>query len=161
MLDDPSVDANTIKNPIVRAYLERLHISHQQLSDKEAVNLRYALSGWHVVPRTPAGSAPITARVWLAAALGAHGRYLAPDTFGHPANLEDGGRPIDSVILMALLHRHILTASQPGWDDDALAAQLGLPVGDITRAQAVLHHTASLVERPAPLGPGWWMHVDG
>ena len=40
------------------------------------------------MPRAAANSRAINARVWLAAALSTDGRYLAPDTPGHPADLE-------------------------------------------------------------------------
>ena len=75
----------------MRADLERLEIDHLRLTDVEAFHLACALRGWHVTPRAAANSRAINARVWLAAALGTGGRYLAPGTPGHPADLEDDG----------------------------------------------------------------------
>src|SRR4051812_49854669 len=88
----------------LRSDLDRRGIDHAHLTDIEAFHLSCALRGWHVPPRTAAGADPIDARVWLAAALSTGGRYAAPETPGHPADLRDGGPEIDSVILMAVLH---------------------------------------------------------
>jgi hypothetical protein len=143
--------------PGLRADLARLGIDAEPLSYTEVFHLSCALRGWHVTPRTPANARPIEARVWLAAALASGGRYVAPDRLGHPADLRDGGRVVDSVILMAVIQRHFLRAFEPAWDDDALAEQLGLPGHDVTRTQAVLADMHALVRRARPpLGPGWW-----
>ena len=140
-----------------RAYLERLETDHQHLTDTEVFHLSCAVQGWHVMPRTPAGAPPIAAEAWLAAALSTRGRYLAPEAFGHPADLRDGGPTVDSVVLMAIVQRHFLRAAEPGWDDEALAEQLGLDGLDVTRAQVVLDRVHGLVRRgDAPLGAGWW-----
>ena len=141
----------------MRADLERLEIDHLRLTDVEAFHLACALRGWHVTPRAAANSRAINARVWLAAALGTGGRYLAPDTPGHPADLEDDGPLVDSVILMAVVQRHFLALPQAGWDDEALGAALGLDGADVTRAQAVLDAMNAVVPRTEPpLGPAWW-----
>jgi hypothetical protein len=143
--------------PRIRADLERLDIDHAPLTDTEVFHLACALRGWHVTPRTAANTGPIDARVWLAAALAAAGRYRAPDVDGHPAELSDGGRLVDSIVLMAIVQRHFLDAPAPGWDDDALAAQLGLEPIAVARAQMVLDDVSALVRRARPpLGPGWW-----
>jgi hypothetical protein len=143
--------------PRLRADLARLGIDHLPLTDAEAFHLACALRGWHVMPRAAAHTRAINARVWLAAALGTGGRYRAPDTPGHPADLEDGEPLVDSVILMAVVQRHFITAPEPAWDDDALGEQLGLDGGDVTRAQAVLDVMQAVVPRARPpLGPGWW-----
>ena len=110
----------------LRADLDRRGIDHGHLNDIEAFHLSCALRGWHVTPRTAAGSAPIDARVWLTAALSAGGRYAAPETPGHPADLRDGGAEIDSVILMAVVQRHFLPLPDHAWDDESLGDQLGL-----------------------------------
>ena len=147
--------------PRLRAKLERLDIDHGPLSDTEVFHLACALSGWHVMPATAANTGPIDARVWLAAALAARGRYRAPDAFGHPAELRDGGLLVDSVVLMAVVQRHFAEALEPGWDDDALAGQLGIDGADLARAQRVLDEVAALVPRARPpLGPGWWTRVS-
>jgi hypothetical protein len=141
----------------LRADLDRRGIDHAHLNDIEAFHLSCALRGWHVTPRAEARTRAINARVWLAAALGARGRYRAPDTPGHPADLEDGGPLVDSVILMAVVQRHFLTAPERAWGDDALGEALGLDGADVTRAQAVLDAMQAVVPRARPpLGPGWW-----
>jgi hypothetical protein len=141
----------------LRADLDRRTIDHEHLSDTEAFHLGCALRGWHVTPRTAAGSEPIDARVWLAAALGAGGRYAAPETFGHPAELRDGGPAVDSVVLMAIVQRHFLPLPDHGWDDESLTDQLGVPSGDVARAQVVLEEVRGMLARAeAPLGPDWW-----
>ena len=144
----------------VRAQLARLGIDHRDLTDTEIFHLNCVISGWFVTPPTRVGTAPITAHVWLAAALGTGGRYQAPETPGHPAELRDGEPAVDSVILMALVQRHFLTAPEPAWDDDALAEALGLEARDFARAQAVLEAVEPMARRArAPLGPRWWERV--
>jgi hypothetical protein len=143
--------------PRLRADLERLDIDHGPLTDTEVFHLACALRGWHVTPRTAANTGPIDARVWLAAALATRGRYRAPDADGHPADLCDRGPLVDSIVLMAIVQRHFLDAPAAGWDDDALAGQLGLDAVAVARAQLVLDDVSALVRRARPpLGPGWW-----
>jgi hypothetical protein len=150
----------TTNLPLLRAGLERRGIDHRDLTDLEVVHLDGVIRGWHVTPRTPVNTHAISAKVWLAAALGAGGRYRAPEAFGHPADLHDGGPLVDSVILMALVQRHFLATPGPAWDDEALGAQLGLDGRDVTRAQAVLDAMQAAVPRAQPpLGPGWWKRV--
>jgi hypothetical protein len=147
--------------PGLRLQLGRLDIDHAPLTDTEVFHLACAVRGWHVTPRTAPNTGPIDARVWLAAALATGGRYRAPDAFGHPAELRDGGLLVDSVLLMAIVQRHFLAAPAPGWDDDALAEQLGLDGRDVARAQDALDDVAVLVPRARPpLGPGWWTHAS-
>jgi hypothetical protein len=141
----------------LRADLERRGIDHGNLADIEAFHLSCALRGWHVTPRAAAGSGPIDARVWLAAALATGGRYAAPETPGHPAELRDGGPLVDSVILMAIVQRHFLPLPDHAWDDESLGEQLGLGAADVARAQAVLDRMqAALGRAEAPLGAAWW-----
>jgi len=141
----------------LRADLHRRGIDHEHLDDIEAFHLSCALRGWHVTPRTAAGSRPIDARVWLTAALSSGGRYAAPETPGHPADLRDGGPAIDSVILMAVVQRHFLPLPDHAWDDESLGDHLGLDSGDVARAQAVLDEVqAALGRAEAPLGAAWW-----
>jgi hypothetical protein len=147
--------------PRLRADLERRDIDHAPLSDAEVFHLACALRGWHVTPRTAANTGPIDARVWLAAALATGGRYRAPDADGHPAELRDGGALVDSIVLMAVVQRHFLQEAGAGWDDEALAEQLGLERAAVARAQRVLDDVSALVRRARPpLGPGWWMSVS-
>lgn len=142
-----------------RGHLESLGIDHATLGQTDVVTFSYSLHGWQLSPATPAGAPPIAARVWLFAALNTRGAYRAPESPGHPADLEDGGTLVDSVVLMALIQRHFLPEAAPGWDDATLAAQLGLDASDLGRAQRVLDHVATLPARnprPAPLGAHWW-----
>src|SRR5690349_21428783 len=150
-------DAMTSHMTHLRADLERRGIDHESLADIEAFHLSCALRGWHVTPRVAAGSAPIDARVWLAAALAAGGRYAAPETPGHPAELRDGGPLVDSVILMAIVQRHFLPLPDHAWDDESLGEQLGLDAADVARAQTVLDRMQRALGRAeAPLGAAWW-----
>ena len=144
-------------SPHLRAQLRCRGIDPSDLTDLEAFHLSCALRGWHVTPRTAAGTRAIDARVWLAAALGTGGRYHAPVTPAHPADLRDDGRLVDSVILMAVVQRHFLPAPEPAWDDVALGDALGLAPRDVTRAQVVLDAMQAVVPRARPpLGPRWW-----
>jgi hypothetical protein len=142
-----------------RGHLERLGIDHAALSQADVMTMSYTLHGWQVLPGTAADASPIVARVWLLAALNTRGRYVAPCRPGHPADVEDGRGPIDSVVLMAVIQRHFLTRREPAWDDDALAGQLGLDADDIQRAQRALDLAARLplrTPRRPPLGEHWW-----
>jgi hypothetical protein len=153
---DPELLMNT--NYDARGHLERMGIAHDDLAHADVITISYTLHGWHVVPRTPAGPRPIKARAWLIAALHTGGRYVAPDTPGHPADLDDGGDHVDSVILMAIIQRHFLPVHQRAWEDAALAAQLGVDSSDLGRAQAALERASLMLRypRPAPLGARWW-----
>jgi hypothetical protein len=142
-----------------RGHLESLGIEHASLTHKDAVTLSYSLHGWHLYPSTPAGAPPIVARVWLFAAVNARGGYEAPERDDHPADLEDGGPPVEAVVLMAVIQRHFLREAAAGWEDGALAHQLRLDLGDFARAQRVLDEVMRLparTPRPAPLGDRWW-----
>jgi len=141
-----------------RGHLERMGIAHDHLDRADVITISYTLHGWHVVPRSPAGPLPINATAWLLAALHTGGRYAAPETPGHPADLEDGADHIDSVMLMAVIQRHLLPVRQPAWEDAALAAQLGVDSSDLSRAQTALERAARMLRypRPAPLGARWW-----
>ena len=145
-----------------RGHLERMGIAHRNLSHDEAVTISYTLHGWHIAPRTPPGERPMNALAWLLAALHTQGRYAAPDIPGHPAELEDGAAPVDSVALMAVIQRHFLPTREPAWNDHAVAAQLGIDSAEITRAQGALDRAARLLRypRPAPLGAHWWDDAD-
>jgi hypothetical protein len=145
----------------LRSELERRQVDHRPLSDTEVFHLACALRGWHVTPRTAANTGPIDARVWLAAALASGGRYRPPDADGHPADLRDGGPLVDSIVLMAVVQRHLLDAPAPGWSDDALAVQLGVEPATVARVQLVLDDVSALVRRARPpLGPEWWTSVS-
>jgi hypothetical protein len=137
-----------------REYLERLGIEHTGLSQADVITISYTLRGWQILPRTAADAPPIVARVWLLAALNTRGRYVAPARFGHPADVEDGGRPIDSIALMAVIQRHFLTNHAPAWHDAALADQLGLELDDMQRVQRA--RLPLRTPRLPPLGEHWW-----
>src|SRR3954451_12183416 len=142
-----------------REHLASLGIDQADLSHSDAVTMSYSLRGWHVIPSTPAQAPPIIARVWLLAALNTRGRYLAPERPGHPADLEDGGALVDSIVLMAVLQRHFLPRAQFGWDDTTLAGDLGLDPDELSRTQAVLDAVLELAlhaPRPAPNSRHWW-----
>ena len=152
-----------IRNPSsLRAGLRHRQIDHRDLSDVEVVHLSAAVSGWHVMPRTAPNTRAIDARVWLAAALATGGRYRAPDTPGHPADLRDGGPLVDAVVLMAVIQRHFMPVPEPAWDDDALGEALGFDGRAIARAQAVLDVMQAAVPRARPpLGAGWGTQAAG
>jgi hypothetical protein len=60
---------------------------------------------------------------------------------------------------MAVVQRHFLPVPEPGWDDVALARQLGVERHDIARAQRLIDDTVVLMRRTAaPLGARWWEH---
>jgi hypothetical protein len=142
-----------------RGHLESLGVEHATLSQKDVVTLSYSLHGWQLFPATPAGAPPIVARVWLFAAVNARGIYQAPERDGHRADLEDGGPLVDSIVLMAIVQRHFLCDPAAGWEDGALAHQLGLELEAVARAQRVLDQVMTLPARnprPAPLGYRWW-----
>ena len=142
-----------------REHLASLGIDHTGLAHGDVVTMSYSLRGWQLVPGTPADAPSIAARVWLLAALNTRGRYLAPERPGHPADLDDGGDLVDSIVLMAVLQRHFLTQPQPAWDDAALARDLGVDADDLARAQRVLDAVLRLplrAPRPAPLPRHWW-----
>ena len=63
--------------------------------------------------------------------------YRAPEVSGHPAELDDGARRIDSVILVAVIQRHFLPIPEPAWDDVAS------PVSSESSAMTSLAHNAS------------------
>src|SRR5262249_59266809 len=65
-------------SPHLREQLRCRGIDPTDLADLEVFHLTCALRGWHVTPRTAAGTRAIDARVWLAAALSTRGRYHAP-----------------------------------------------------------------------------------
>jgi hypothetical protein len=142
-----------------RGHLESLGLEHATLSQKDVMTLSYALRGWQLFPSTPAGAPPIVARVWLFAAVNARGAYQAPERDGHRADLEDGGELVDSAVLMAIVQRHFLREPASGWEDGALAHQLGPDLEDFARSQRVLDQVLAFPARnprPAPLGPRWW-----
>src|SRR4051794_32630084 len=113
-----------------REHLAALGIDHDRLSPSDLVMMSYSLRGWQLVPVTPADAPPIVARAWLVATVNTRGRYNAPEKPGPPADLEDGGALVDSVVLMAVLQRHFLPRPEPDWDDATLASGLGLATDD-------------------------------
>ena len=68
-----------------RDFLDR---RHEDLSERDALHLGYVLTGF--VLTVPTASGPITGSVWIAWALTAGGRYVAPEIPGHVADLRDG-----------------------------------------------------------------------
>jgi hypothetical protein len=137
-----------------RDFLDRRGIEHRGLSERDALHLAYVLAGF--VLTVPGGSGPITALVWIASALTAGGRYVAPELTGHVADLGDGGSLVDSIVLMAVVQRHLLCEPRPGWGNDELARDLGLDPEDIARAQETLDRVAWPTRHPAVLGVRWW-----
>ena len=137
-----------------RDFLDERGIEHRALSERDALHLAYVLAGF--VLTVPAGSGPITALVWIASALTAGGRYVAPELPGHGADLDDGGSMVDSIVLMAVVQRHLLDEPRPGWGDDELARDLSVNPEDIARAQDTLDRVAWATRHPAALGVRWW-----
>lgn len=76
-----------------REHLESLGVEHASLSHTDVVTMSYALRGWHIVPD--------------------HDCRRAAERFGHPADLEDGGGLVDSVVLTAVVQRHLLAGRGP------------------------------------------------
>ena len=137
-----------------RDFLDRRGIEHRGLSERDALHLAYVLAGF--VLTVPATSGPITALVWIASALTASGRYVAPELPEHAADLGDGGSMVDSIVLMAVVQRHLLREQRPGWGNNQLARDLGLDPEDIARAQETLDRVARATWHPAVLGARWW-----
>jgi hypothetical protein len=137
-----------------RDFLDRRGIEHRGLSERDALHMAYVLAGF--VLTVPANSGPITALVWIASALTAGGRYVAPELPEHVADLGDGGSMVDSIVLMAVVQRHLLREPRPGWGNDELARDLGLDPEDIARAQETLDRVARAIRHPAVLGARWW-----
>jgi hypothetical protein len=137
-----------------RHFLDQRGIEHRALSERDALHLAYVLAGF--VLTVPADSGPITALVWIASALTADGRYVAPELPEHVADLGDGGSLVDSIVLMAVVQRHLLREPRPGWGNDELARDLGLDREDIARAQETLDRVVRATRHPAALGARWW-----
>jgi hypothetical protein len=81
---------------------------------------------------------------------------VAPELPEHVADLGDGGSMVDSIVLMAVVQRHLLHEPRPGWGNDQLARDLGLDPEDIARAQETLDRVARATRLPAVLGARWW-----
>jgi hypothetical protein len=137
-----------------RDFLDRRGIEYRGLSERDALHLAYVLAGF--VLTVPANSGPITALVWIASALTAAGRYVAPELPEHRADLGDGGSTVDSIVLMAVVQRHLLREPRPGWGNAELARDLGLDPEDIARAQETLDRVARAIRHPAVSGARWW-----
>lgn len=137
---------------ITRALLSTAGVDDETLSDSDAVHLACAINGVETLPETAAWDAPITAHVWLAAALTARGRYRAPEVDGHRADLGDHGPLVDSAALMLVIQRHCLPTPMPGWSDEELADAFHLPNDALARAEAALQRAIALVPPPGP-GP--------
>jgi hypothetical protein len=73
----------------------------------------------------------------------------------------DDGRMVDSIVLMAVVQRHFLRESQPGWGDEQLARDLGLNSEDVARAQSTLDRVARATGHPAVLRARWWVPDAG
>jgi hypothetical protein len=157
-MNDDFLPLSPMTGGSARDFLDRRGIDHQDLSERDALHLGYVISGF--VLTAPATSGPITASVWIASALTAGGRYVPPETLGHVADLGDGGPTVDSIVLMAVIQRHMLNAPRPGWADEELARDLNLNPEDIARAQDTLDRIAQATGHQAVLGGRWWEPSD-
>src|ERR1700722_244 len=136
-----------------RDFLDRRGINHQDLSERDALHLGYVLTGF--VLTVPATGGPITASVWITSALTAGGHYVPPETPGHVTDLGDGGPMVDSIVLMAVIQRHLLNEPRPGWADEELARDLNLNPQDIARTQNTLDRITQAIAHPAVHGNRW------
>jgi hypothetical protein len=157
-MNDDFLPLSPMTGGSARDFLDRRGIDHQDLSEPDALHLGYVLTGF--VLTVPATSGPITASVWIASALTAGGRYVPPETPGHVADLGDGGPMVDSIVLMAVIQRHLLNEPRPGWADEELARDLNLNPEDIARTQNTLDRIAQATGHPAVLGGRWWEPSD-
>ena len=67
---------------------------------------------------------------------------------------------VDSIVLMAVIQRHLLNEPRPGWADAELARDLNLNPGDIARTQNALDRIAQAIGHPGVLGGRWWHPSD-
>jgi hypothetical protein len=157
-MNDDFLPLSPMTGGSARGFLDRRGIDHQDLSERDALHLGYVLTGF--VLTVPAASGPITASVWIASALTAGGRYVPPETPGHVADLRDGGPMVDSIVLMAVIQRHLLDEPRPGWADEELARDLNQNPEDIARTQHTLDRIAQAIGHPSVLGGRWWEPTD-
>jgi hypothetical protein len=150
-LDDPA------DLPEIRRTLREAGIDPEPLSDDEARDaMRQLLKRAIPAPAVPAGSPPVSGRVWLAEALTAGG-FQQPEDKDQQATLDDGGPSIHLAILGVLVMRHMSGATPTGWTDEALAERVGFPLDDLRRGQKLLDEVAAEVGRPATPEPRWWL----
>jgi hypothetical protein len=64
---------------------------------------------------------------------------------------------VDSIVLMAVVQRHLLGDPRSGRGDEQLAGDLSLSPEEVVRAQVTLDHVAQAVGCPAGLGARWWL----
>jgi len=140
-----------------RAELARLGIPVSALTDQQAVTLWGAFLRERIPsPTVPAGSPPVNARAWMAAALAAGG-FVAPEDRRQRGDLDDGGADVDLGVVGTVVMRHMSRSRPSGWTDEALAAQLRDSSENFARAQSVLDEVATDVGRPASPAPRWWL----
>ena len=145
-----------------RGHLDQLGIDHETLTHADVVTLSYSLHGWRVEPtharRRPGRS---SRSVWLLAAL--NNRWALParrSGMGHVADLEDGGRPVDAVVLMAIVQRHFVPAPasdvgrQPRWRRQLRPRTPRRPAFERVLDEVGTYPLRN--GRPAPLGARWW-----
>ena len=103
MSDDPNVTPAAT----ARAQLRRLGIAVDNLTDKQAIALWADFLRRKIpAPPVPAGSPPVNARAWAAAALTAGG-FDAPEGRRQRADLGDGGPDVDFGVIGVLVMRHL------------------------------------------------------
>jgi hypothetical protein len=150
--DDPHERATQ-----ARSGLERLGIPTQSISDEVAVHWWGQVLAERIpAPAVPAGSPPVSARAWMAAALTVGG-FRQPEDREQRARLDDGGPDVHMAVLGVLLMRHMSAGRPQGWTDEGLAARMPEPAEDFARAQRVLDEVAGEVGRLATPEPTWWL----
>lgn len=126
------------------------------MTDEELVDAMLKRLEEKIPAPTPrAGSKPVNGRVWLHEALTAGG-FRQPEDKRQLVELGDGGAPVDLGILGILTMRHLSGTDAPDWSDERLARELGAPIEELRRGQALLDEVAALVGRSATPYPRWW-----
>jgi hypothetical protein len=152
-----SDDQNLRSATAARTQLKRLGIAVDNLTDEQAVALWAEFLRRQIpAPSIPAGSPPVNARAWAAAALTAGG-FVAPEDRRQRAHLDDGGPEVDLGVIGVLVMRHLSNSRPKGWTDEALAARFGDDPENFRRAQQVIDMAADDVGRPAKSGARWWL----
>lgn len=143
-----------------RAELARLGIPDAALTDEQAVSLWGGFLRERIpAPAINAGSPPVNAKVWAAAALTVGG-FVQPDDRRQRADLGDGGPDVDLGVVAMVVMRHMSGSRPPGWTDEALAAQVGDDPSNFDRAQRVVDQAAEDIGRPASPTPRWWLSAS-
>jgi hypothetical protein len=124
-------------------------VEHEDLDPRDALHLCLAIGGG-------CASGPTRRRARRRSSFGCgsprrrnDGRYRTPAQ----DDLQDGGDPVEAVVLMAVVQRRFLPAEEPAWEDGAIAARLGVPATDVTRAQRALEAAWRLLTASPSLLP--------